>query len=140
MSIKFPLTVLTIAGLLTAFNPAIASAETYKTNKNQVVITGLKAKHKYAIDVINAKGKARKRQLTTNTCGQLLIDNAVKYQSLAVEGKTIDPSTLKTQTHQRCKAKKINTAKSPKSQTTQPNPTVTVTPVPIPGATPTKSP
>jgi hypothetical protein len=123
------------------FSPLISLAETYKTPKNQVVITGLKVKEKYNIDVINLKGKTRKRQLTTNTCGQLLIDNAVKYKSLTVDGQTIDPSTLKTQTHQRCKAKKTKMGnQTPTSKTTTVNPAVKVTPVAIPGVTPTKTP
>jgi hypothetical protein len=134
MSVKSPL--IAIATFLTIISGSMVSADTYRTSKNQVVVTGLKAKQKYDLDVINIKGKNRKRQLTTNTCGQLLIDNAVKYKSLSVAGQTIDPATLNTKTHQRCKPKKNQTATPPKSSTTKVNPTVTITPIPVPKPTP----
>jgi hypothetical protein len=128
---------LAIAVVLAVFSTSIANAETYKTDKNHVVVTGLNAKQKYAIDVTNTKGKSRQRHLTTNTCGALLIDNAVKYKSLTVAGQTIDPSSLKTKVHERCKPKKNTKAQAKVMNANKVNPSILISPTPLPSSIPT---
>jgi hypothetical protein len=118
MSIKFPVSAITIATMLTVAHSSIAFAEVYKTSTNQVVVTGLTAKQKYEVKTVSAKDKAGKRQVTANTCGEALVSNATKYKSLVVGTETIDPTTLATKVHARCAAKK-----TPKVAT--PTPTMT---------------
>ena len=114
MSIKFPNVAVSLATVLTLAYSSIATAESYKTSTNQVVVTGLKAKQKYDIQGINAKGKtSRKMSTTANTCGEILIKDAAKLKSLVVGTETIDPATLTTKVHARCNGKK-NTAAKPK--------------------------
>ena len=114
MSIKFPIVAVSLATVLTLAYSSIATAESYKTSTNQVVVTGLKAKQKYDIQGINAKGKtSRKMSTTANTCGEILIKDAAKLKSLVVGTETIDPATLTTKVHARCNGKK-NTAAKPK--------------------------
>ena len=115
MSIKFPISAVALATVLTLAYSSIASAaEAYKTSTNQVVVTGLKAKQKYDIQGINAKGKtSRKMSTLANTCGEVLIKDAAKLKSLVVGTETIDPATLTTKAHPRCNGKK-NTAAKPK--------------------------
>ncbi len=113
MSIKFPISALAIATMLTVGYSAIATAEVYKTSTNQVVVTGLTAKEKYEIQTVNAKNKAGKRKVTANTCGEAVISSATKYKSLVVGTETIDPTTLATKEHPRCSAKKTKAATTP---------------------------
>jgi hypothetical protein len=118
MSIKFSISTVAIAAFLTLTYGSIATAEVYKTSKNQVVVTGLTAKQKYPIQAVNAKSKTVKRQdVAANTCGEALIDGAAKYKSLVVGTETIDPATLPTKTHANCKGKKTATTVK-KSQST----------------------
>ncbi len=105
----------TIATIITLIQASIVNAEIYKTAKNQVVVTGLTAKQQYDIQTINAKGKLRKRKpVTANTCGEILIDNGAKMKSVIVGSEKIDPATLPIKTRERCKAKKANTVQTPK--------------------------
>jgi hypothetical protein len=121
MTIKFPVSVLAIATILTAVHSSIAAAEVYKTSTNQVVVTGLTAKQKYEVKTVSAKDKAGKRQVTANTCGEALVSNATKYKSLVVGTETIDPTTLPTKVHARCTAKKTPKVAAP-TPTTTPTP------------------
>jgi hypothetical protein len=114
MLIKFPISTIALATVLTLAHSAIATAEVYKTSKNQVVVTGLTAKQKYDIQTVNAKNKTGKRQVAANTCGEALISDATKYKSLVVGTEMIDPATLPTKSHARCNGKKNTTAKSVK--------------------------
>jgi hypothetical protein len=115
MSIKFLISTVAIAALLTLTHTSIATAEVYKTSKNQVVVTGLTAKQKYPITGINARNKPVKRQdVAANGCGEALVNGAGKYKSLVVGTETIDPATLTTKTHANCKPKK--TAVVPKKK------------------------
>jgi len=116
MSIKFPISTVALATVLTLAYSTIATAEVYKTSKNQVVVTGLTAKQKYDIQTVNAKNKTGKRQVAANTCGEALINDATKYKSLVVNTETIDPATLPTKTHTRCNGKKNTTAQSVKQK------------------------
>jgi hypothetical protein len=105
----------TIATIITLMQGSIVNAEVYKTTKNQVVVTGLTAKQQYDIQTINAKGKLRKRKpVTANTCGEVLIDNGAKMKSVIVGTEKIDPATLPTKNRTRCKAKKANAVQTPK--------------------------
>jgi hypothetical protein len=113
MSIKFPVSVLAIATLLTVAHSSIAAAEVYKTSTNQVVVTGLTPKQKYEVKTVSAKDKAGTRKVTTNTCGEAVVSSATKYKSLVVGTETIDPTTLPTKAHPRCSAKKTKVAATP---------------------------
>jgi hypothetical protein len=134
MSIKFSISTVAMAAVLTLTHAAIATAEVYKTSKDQVVVTGLTAKQKYPIKGTNAKNKPVKRQdVAANTCGEALVDGAGKYKTLIVGTETIDPTTLPVKVHANCKPKK--TAVAPKKKTTK----VTTTNSTMP-ATPSVSP
>ena len=141
MSIKFSIPTVAIAALLVLSHSAIASAETYKTSKDQVVVTGLTAKQKYPIQGVNGKNKPVKRQdVTANTCGEALVDGGGKYKSLVVGTEKIDPATLSTKAHPKCNGGK-KTATAPKKKTTAKTTTTTVTPsTTAPAAVPTVTP
>jgi hypothetical protein len=126
MSIKFSIPTIAFAALLTLAHSSIATAEVYKTSKDQVVVTGLTAKQKYPITGMNAKNKAVKRQdVAANGCGEALVSGAGKYKSLVVGTETIDPATLPTKTHANCKPKKTTAAVSKKTKKTTTTTTTT---------------
>ena len=128
MSIRFSIPTVAITALLVLSHSAIASAETYKTSKDQVVVTGLTAKQKYPIQGVNGKNKPVKRQdVAANTCGEALVDGAGKYKSLVIGTEKIDPATLSIKEHPKCKSGK-KTAAAPKKKTTVKTTTTTVTP------------
>jgi pyruvate kinase len=143
MNIKFSLPTIAIAAFLVLSHSAIASAEVYKTGKDQVVVTGLTAKQKYPIKAVNAKNKPAKRQdVTANTCGEALVDGAGKYKSLVVGTETIDPATLSTKEHPRCNGNK-KTATTPKKKGAVKSTTATTTVTPsttVPAAVPSVAP
>ena len=127
MSIRFSMPTVAITALLVLSHNAIASAETYKTSKDQVVVTGLTAKQKYPIKGVNGQNKPVKRQdVTANTCGEALVDGGGKYKSLVVGTEKIDPATLSIKAHPKCNGGK-KTATAPKKKTTVKT-TTTVTP------------
>jgi hypothetical protein len=131
MSIKFSIPTIAFAALLTLAHSSIATAEVYKTSKDQVVVTGLTAKQKYPITGMNAKNKAVKRQdVAANGCGEALVNGAGKYKSLVVGTETIDPATLPTKTHANCKPKKTTAAVSKKTKKTTTTTTTGTTTVP----------
>ena len=138
---RFSIPKVAIAALLVLSHSAIASAETYKTSKDQVVVTGLTAKQKYPIQGVNGKNKPVKRQdVTANTCGEALVDGGGKYKSLVVGTEKIDPATLSTKAHPKCNGGK-KTATAPKKKTTAKTTTTTVTPsTTTPTAVPTVTP
>ena len=117
MSIKFSISTVAMAVVLTLTHAAIATAEVYKTSKGQVVVTGLTAKQQYPIQVVSAKNKTRTlKSKIANGCGEVKVDNANSYKSLVVGTETIDPTTLPIKVHANCKPKK--TAVAPKKKTT----------------------
>jgi hypothetical protein len=117
MSFKFSIPTVAIAAFLTLAHGTIATAEVYKTGTNQVIVTGLTAKQKYPVQIVNAKNKSKKlKDKAANTCGEVTIDNATTYKSLVVGTETIDPTTLTTKTHARCNAKKSTVAKGSKKK------------------------
>ncbi len=137
MSIKFPISAALIATFITLGYGAIASAESYKTTGNQVVVTGMKAKQKYDVSTINSKGKANKRKpVAANGCGEVLVDGAGQMKSVVVGTETIDPATLKVKAHPRCKGtktagtdpkmkkNKVGTASAPTASPAMTTPTV----------------
>ena len=138
MSIKFSISTIAIAAVLTLTHAAIATAEVYKTSKGQVVVTGLTAKQKYPIKGTNAKNKpVTRKDIAANTCGEALVNGAGKYKSLVVGTETIDPATLSIREHAKCKSKKTATAPKKKSATvttTMPASTPSVVPsvAPVP--------
>lgn len=143
MSIKFSLPTVAIATLLVLSHGTTASAEVYKTSKNQVVVTGLTAKQKYPIQGVNGKNKPVKRQdVTANTCGEALVDGAGKYKSVVIGTEKIDPATLSVKEHPKCNGSKKK-ATAPKLKATRKTPTVTKTvnpstetPMAVPSVTP----
>ena len=140
MSIKFSISTIAIAAVLTLTHAAIATAEAYKTSKGQVVVTGLTAKQKYPIKGTNAKNKpVTRKDIAANTCGEALVDGAGKYKSLVVGTEKIDPATLSTREHAKCKAKKTAAAPKKKSATvttTMPASTPSVAPAVVPSVAP----
>ena len=117
MSIKFSIATVAMAAVLTLTHAAIATAEVYKTSKDQVVVTGLTAKQKYPIKGTNAKNKpVTRKDVAANGCGEALVDGAGKYKTLVIGTETIDPTTLPVKVHANCKPKK--TAVTPKKKTT----------------------
>ena len=140
MSIKFSISTIAIAAVLTLTHAAIATAEVYKTSKGQVVVTGLTAKQKYPIKGTNAKNKpVTRKDIAANTCGEALVDGAAKYKSLVVGTETIDPATLSTREHAKCKSKKTAVAPKKKSATvttTMPASTPSVAPSVVPSVAP----
>jgi hypothetical protein len=141
MSIKFSIPTIAFAALLTLAHSSIASAETYKTSKDQVVVTGLTAKQKYPISGTNSKNKPVKRQdVVANGCGEALVDGAAKYKSVAIGTEpAIDPATLPTKVHASCKPKKTATAPKKKvpAATGSMMPTTTTPATTTPATTPT---
>jgi hypothetical protein len=139
MSIRFPISVLTVATALTLVHGAIASAEAYKSGPDQVVVTGLTAKQKYDVQAVSLKGKQGKKSAQANTCGELLINGTSKIKTLTVGTETIDVATLKTKPHARCTAKKSTTANTSKTPTPQgsvaPTTTTTTTTTTTPATT-----
>jgi hypothetical protein len=143
MNIRFSIPTVAIAAFLVLSHGAIASAEVYKTSKDQVIVTGLTAKQKYPIQGVNAKNKPVTRQaVEANTCGEALVDGGAKYKSLVVGTEKIDPATLSTKDHPKCNGSK-KTAAAPKKKGAVKTPTgaMTVTPsTTAPTAVPSVSP
>jgi hypothetical protein len=143
MKIKFSIPTVAITAFLVLSHSAIASAEVYKTSKDQVVITGLTARQKYPIKAVNAKNKpVSRKDAEANTCGEALINGAAKYKSLVVGTETIDPARLSIKAHPRCNGRKKTTIVTTKKETVK-SPTVTKTvtpaitvPVTVPSVTP----
>ncbi len=140
MSIKFSISTVAIAAILTLSYSAIAAAEAYKTSKGQVVVTGLTAKQKYPIKGVNAKNKpVNRKDIAANGCGEALVDGAAKYKSLVVGTETIDPATLTTKEHPKCKPAKT-VAKSKKTPKKAPATAAGATTTPATGTTGTTAP
>jgi hypothetical protein len=102
---KFSVSISAVAIALITTIGGVSSAmalEAYKTNKDQVVFTGLKAKKKYDVQYKNATGRHGQRKVDANSCGEALISKAGKFQSVTIDGQSIDPKTLAIKEHQRC--------------------------------------
>jgi hypothetical protein len=107
MKLSGSISAVAIAMVATLGGVSVATAlEAYKTKKDQVVVTGLKAQKKYDVQYKNALGKDGKRKVDTNTCGEALIDKVGKFQSVMIDGQNINPQTLTVKEHQRCSAAK----------------------------------
>jgi hypothetical protein len=131
ITMKFSASISALAiALVTIGSMSAASAlEAYKTKSDQVVVTGLKAQKVYKVKYTNTKGKPGQRQISTNSCGEALIDKAGKFQSVMIEGQSIDPKTLKVKVHKKCNPpRKIKTPKVPQSM---------MSPTPSPSPSPT---
>jgi hypothetical protein len=110
---KFPaiVTVLSIGSIILGqISPVfaqIASGEqiAYKTKKGQVVVIKLKPKQKVEVKYQNEKGKTGNRNVKTNGCGEAIISNAAKFQSLTVDNQVISLSSIPSKEHTRCKPK-----------------------------------
>ncbi len=102
-------TVLSISSvLLGQISPVLAQIGigeqiAYKTKKGQVVVTKLQPKQKVEVKYQNQKGKLGKRNVKTNGCGEALISNAAKFQSLTVDTHIIPLTNIPTKEHARCK-------------------------------------
>jgi hypothetical protein len=75
----------------------------YKTRKGQVVVTKLKPKQKVEVKYQNQKGRLGNRNVKTNGCGEAIISNAAKFQSLTVDNQVIPLSSIPSKEHTRCK-------------------------------------
>jgi hypothetical protein len=108
---KFPTIVATLAVssiLIGQISPAFAQIGigeqvAYKTKKGQVVVTKLQPKQKVEVKYQNQKGKIGNRRVKTNRCGQAIISNAAKFQSLTVDNQVIPLNSIPTKEHTRCK-------------------------------------
>ncbi len=107
MSTKFSIATMSIAAMLVLTHGALANAaEAYKTSKDEVVVTGLTPTKRYQIRYINAQGKSGSRQdKSVNSCGEIVVEKAANYKILIVGPENIDPSSLETKSHERCKPK-----------------------------------
>ncbi len=105
MSTKFSIATMSIATILVLTHIAIANAaEAYKTSKGEVVVTGLTPAKRYQIRFISAQDKPGSRQdKSVNSCGQIVVEKAANYKTLIVGSENIDPSSLETKPHERCK-------------------------------------
>jgi hypothetical protein len=145
MSIKFPISAIALATVLTLAHSAIASAESYKSGSDQVVITGLTAQQKYDVQAVSLKGKKVKKSAMANTCGEILINGTSKVKSLTIGTESIDVTTLATKSHTRCNPKKKTTSAKPtKTKTATPDamglPATTVPTTTMPSTVPTTVP
>jgi hypothetical protein len=108
---KFPTIVATLAVssiLIGQISPVFAQIGigeqvAYKTKKGQVVVTKLQPKQKVEVKYQNQKGKIGNRSVKTNGCGQAIISNAAKFQSLTVDNQVIPLSSIPSKEHTRCK-------------------------------------
>jgi hypothetical protein len=89
--------------LLSILTPAATALQSFKTPKDQVVVTGLQPKKKYEVKYRNAAGREGQRKVETNSCGVAVVAKAAGFQSLSIEGQQIQPATLETKNHSRCK-------------------------------------
>ena len=96
----------TVGSLLLIDFATTAIAVTYKTQSNQVVVTGLQPKKKYTVETTNFNNRNSNRTVMTNGCGEAVISNGTGYRRLVINQQTITPSSLPTQTHQRCNPKR----------------------------------
>jgi hypothetical protein len=99
--------------LLGQISPALAQIGigeqiAYKTQKGQVIVTKLKPRQKVEVKYQNQKGKMGNRYVKTNGCGEALISNAAKFQSLIVDTQVIPLSSISTKEHTRCKPGKFS--------------------------------
>jgi hypothetical protein len=97
---------------------ATTALEAYTTKKDQVVVTGLKAKEKYNIQYRNAKGKDGQRQVKTNACGEALIGKAAKFQSVTINGQNLEPKILTLKEHRKCSIRQTAQRRRTKTVTT----------------------
>jgi hypothetical protein len=112
---KFPAIVaaLTISSIILGqISPVMAESmvgigeqTAYKTKKGQVVVTKLKPKQKVEVKYQSQKGKLGNRNIKTNGCGEAIISNAAKFQSLTVDNQVILLNSIPSKEHDRCKPK-----------------------------------
>ncbi len=83
---------------------ASAAADAYKTSDGTVVVTGLQPTQRYQIRTLNAQNKSGTRQdKSANRCGEVVVEKAANYITLAVGTETIDPASLPIKEHVKCK-------------------------------------
>jgi hypothetical protein len=107
--------------LLSILSPAATALQSFKTAKDQVVVTGLQPKKKYEVKYRNAAGREGHRKVETNSCGEAVLAKTAGFQSLLIEGQQIQPATLETKTHNRCKPGKKASGRA-SLQPTRPQP------------------
>jgi hypothetical protein len=100
------LTLTAVVSILLIGSATVALGATYKTQSNQVVVTGLKPRTQYTVQTTNFSARKANRTITTNGCGEALISNGTGYRRLIINQQTITPSSLSTQTHQRCNSRR----------------------------------
>jgi hypothetical protein len=95
-----------MSSILLIGSATAALAATYKTLSNQVVVTGLQPQTKYTVETTSFSDRNGTRTVTTNACGEALISNGTGYRRLVMNQQSITPSSLPTQTHERCNPKR----------------------------------
>lgn len=100
------LTITAVSSTLIISSASAGLATPYKTLSNQVVVTGLQPQTKYPVQTTNFSDRNSTRAVKTNACGEALISNGTGYRHLVINQQTITPSSLPTQTHQRCNPKR----------------------------------
>jgi hypothetical protein len=116
---KFPaiVTALAVSSIIfSQISPVLAQSSAigigeqiaYKTKKGQVVVTKLKLKQKVEVQYQNQKGKLGNRNIQTNGCGEAIISNAAKFQSLTVDHQVIPLGSIPSKEHTRCQPKKTS--------------------------------
>jgi hypothetical protein len=99
----FSISTISLAVFLTLTHSAIAAAEAYKTSRGQVVVTGLEPAQRYQIRTLSTEGKPGTRQdKSANSCGEVVVESAARYQRLVVGTVSVEPATLPVRTHARC--------------------------------------
>jgi hypothetical protein len=94
-----------ISSAMAESSAGIGEQTAYKTKKGQVVVTKLKPKQKVEVRYQNQQGRLGNRNVKTNGCGEAIISNAAKFQSLTVDNQVIPLSSIPSKEHGRCKPK-----------------------------------
>jgi hypothetical protein len=95
---------ISFAVIITLTTSAIASAEAFKTSRGHVVVTGLVPTQRYQIRTLNVEGKAGTRQdKSANSCGEVVVEAAARYQRLSVGTEIIDPASLPVREYVKCR-------------------------------------
>lgn len=103
MTNKLSNSAIAIAILLSLSTSVVAAEEAYKTSTGTVVVTGLQPTQRYQIRTLSLEGKPSSRQdKGANKCGEVVIEKAANYKTLAVGTITLDPATLPTKEYVKC--------------------------------------
>jgi hypothetical protein len=95
-----------ITAFLSTATSAISAAKAYKTEHGLVIVTGLTPTKRYQIRTLTVDGKAGSRlDKSADRCGEVIVERATNYKTLAVGSVTVDPAKIPTRTYKRCKSR-----------------------------------